>query len=165
MKISAIVAADLNGVIGKDNKLPWHLPADLKYFKSLTTGHTIIMGRKCYESIGKPLPNRTNIIITRQEDYKADGCIVVNSLEDAILAAYKQAEQEVFIIGGGEIYNLAMPITQTVFYTKVFTKIENGEVHFNELSPDEWTLEKEEQHQADEKNPFDYSFCLYERIS
>src|SRR5437879_4536686 len=101
--IALVVAMAENRVIGKDNKLIWHLPADLKYFKQLTSGHPIIMGRKTYESIGKPLPNRTNIVITRQADFKAEGCMVANSLGDALMLA-QQLDADVFVIGGAEIY-------------------------------------------------------------
>ena len=104
MMISLIVAVAENNVIGKDNKLPWHLPADLKYFKQTTAGHPVIMGRGTFESLGKPLPGRTNIIITRQQHYKADGCIITDSLETAIAFARETGTDEAFILGGGDIF-------------------------------------------------------------
>ena len=121
MKLSIIVAASQNNVIGKDNQLIWRLSADLKRFKALTTGHHIIMGRKTFDSIGKPLPNRTSIIITRQADYKAEGCIVVNSLEEALEKV--PADQEAFIIGGGTIYKEAIDKADKLYLTRVQKKV------------------------------------------
>src|ERR1700730_5600347 len=110
--ISAIVAMSENRVIGQNNQLPWHLPADLKHFKELTTGHPIIMGRKTYASIGKPLPNRTNIVITRDEQFKAPGCVLVHSLAAAIKAAAQEDTEEMFIIGGADIFRQSLPYLQ-----------------------------------------------------
>ncbi|MEO1434782.1 MAG: dihydrofolate reductase, partial [Bacteroidota bacterium] len=129
MKISIIVAQTENRVIGKDNDIPWYLPADLKYFKKVTTGHHIIMGRKCYESIGRPLPNRANVILTRRMDFHAEGCIVTHSLEEALDIARRNEETEAFIIGGGEIYNLAMPLVDQIYLTQVHTELE-GDIYF-----------------------------------
>src|SRR6201996_5416501 len=121
MTVSIVVAISENHVIGKDNKLLWHLPADLKHFKEITTGHTVIMGRKTYESVGKPLPNRRNIIITRQ-NIKIAGCEVVNSIDSAI--ALCKDEEEVFIVGGSEIYKMAMPVTGRIYLTLVHREFE-----------------------------------------
>ena len=126
--ISIIAAASENNVIGNENKLLWHLPADLKFFKSTTSGHPMIMGRKTFESIGKPLPGRATIIITRQDDYKPDGVIVVHSLKEALKEAEK-IDEEVFIVGGGEIYKQAMFLVDRIYLTRVFATY-NGDTHF-----------------------------------
>lgn len=161
MTISAIVARAHNNVIGKDNKIPWYLPADLKYFKKTTLNHHIIMGRKCYESIGKPLPKRVNIVITRQKDYLAPGCIVVNTFEHAIAIAEKQGDMEAFIIGGAEIYKLAMDLISSLYLTDIDADIE-GDVFFPEIG-EEWNMVSEAHHDADDKNEFDYTFKVFKR--
>jgi dihydrofolate reductase len=164
MIISLIVAADeLNG-IGKNNDLLCHLPADLKYFKQTTSGHHIAMGRKTYESIGRPLPNRTNIIISRDENYKAEGCITVNSLANAIQQAETNHETELFITGGGTIYEQALPLAHRVYLTRIHAKLD-ADTFFPALSPAEWKLTTESKNVADEKNPYAYSFQVYERIT
>ncbi|MDE5418328.1 dihydrofolate reductase [Labilibaculum sp. DW002] len=160
MKLSIIVAASQNNVIGKDNQLIWRLSADLKRFKALTTGHHIIMGRKTFDSIGKPLPNRTSIIITRQADYKAEGCIVVNSLEEAIEKAADQ--EEVFIIGGGTIYKEALSKADKLYYTKVHKDFE-GDTFFPVVNFQEWESVSREDCMPDEKNEYAYSFIDYKR--
>lgn len=160
MTISIIVAIAENNVIGKDNKLLWRLPADLKYFKELTMGHHIIMGRKTFESIGKPLKDRTNIIITKNILFRAEGCIIVNSLKWALEIAEKKGETEVFIIGGGEIYKQALPLTNKIYLTKIFHRFE-GDTFFPTINENEWILEKHEEHLPDEKNKFPYAFCTY----
>ena len=119
MIISAIVAVARNGIIGKDNNLPWRLPADLQYFRKVTTGHTIILGRKNYQSIGKPLPNRTNIVLSRDPQFSAEGCTVLASLEAAIEIARQANESECFIVGGADIYRQAMPIIQRLYLTRI----------------------------------------------
>jgi len=163
MKISIIVAQTENRVIGKDNDIPWYLPADLKYFKKVTTGHHIIMGRKCYESIGRPLPNRANVILTRRMDFHAEGCIVTHSLEEALDIARRNEETEAFIIGGGEIYNLAMPLVDQIYLTQVHTELE-GDIYFPALDTNIWQLAWAETHQAAGKNTFDYTFKRFIRI-
>ncbi|MEM6723347.1 MAG: dihydrofolate reductase [Bacteroidota bacterium] len=163
MKISIIVAQTENRVIGKNNDIPWYLPADLKYFKKVTTGHHIIMGRKCYESIGRPLPKRTNVILTRRIDFHAEGCVVTHSLDEALDIARQNGEAEAFIIGGGEIYKLAMPLVDQIYLTQVHTELE-GDIYFPELDPEKWQLEWSEAHQADEKNGFDYTFQRFIRM-
>jgi len=158
MPISIIVAASQNNVIGKNNQLIWRLSADLKRFKALTTGHHIIMGRKTFDSIGKPLPNRTSIIITRQEDYKAEGCIVVNSLEEALTKV--PADQEAFIIGGGTIYKEAIDKADKLYLTMVHGKFD-GDTFFPKLDSKVWESLKREDHMPDEKNEHAYSFIDY----
>lgn len=162
MIISIIVAVAENNVIGYDNKLIWHLPADLKFFKSITTGHHIIMGRKTYESIGKPLPNRTTVIVTRNAAFKADGCLVVGSLEEAI-SRIPAAEKEVFIVGGAEIYKQSIGLAQRIYFTKVHHQFE-GDTFFPELNMGTWRLINSEMHQPDEKNKYPYSFMLFEKV-
>ncbi len=160
MNVSIIVAVSRNLVIGKDNQLIWKLSADLKRFKDLTTGHTIIMGRKTFDSIGKPLPNRTSIVITRQKDYQIEGCIVVNSLEEAFEKAADQ--EEVFVIGGGAIYKEALARADKVYYTKVHKNYE-GDTFFPVLDLKEWESVSREDRMPDEKNEVPYSFIDYKR--
>lgn len=163
--ISIIVAASTNNVIGQSNDLPWYLPADLKNFARITTGHTVVMGRKTFESIvnklGKPLPNRQNIVITRQENYQVPaGVMVVNSIEEAIKKA--ENNQEIFIIGGAQIYNLAFPVVDRIYMTRIHTNIE-GDAYFPEFNENEWELISEKFNQREGKNSYDYSFLIYER--
>ncbi|MCY9737498.1 dihydrofolate reductase [Paenibacillus alvei] len=119
MNISIIVAMDENGGIGKDNKLPWHLPEDLKRFKQITTGHAVAMGRKTFESIGKPLPNRTNIVLTRDNEFKAEGCFIAHTIEDAIRIAKSSGAQELFCIGGANVYDQFLSIADYIYVTQV----------------------------------------------
>ena len=160
MPKSIIVAASQNNVIGKDNKLIWRLSDDLKRFKALTTGHHIIMGRKTFDSIGKALPNRTSIIITRQADYKAEGCIVVNSLEEALEKV--PAEQEAFVVGGGTIYKEVIDKADKLYLTLVHKKFE-GDTFFPKIDTKIWESVKREDHMPSEKNEFAYSFIDYVR--
>ncbi|MCB9053824.1 MAG: dihydrofolate reductase [Lewinellaceae bacterium] len=164
MIVSAIVAVGRNNVIGKDNDIPWHLPADLKYFKRRTLNHHIIMGRKSFESIGRPLPMRTNIIVTRNPFFIASNCLVAPSIEEALSIAYDNGEEEAFIIGGGEIYRQSMAFWDRVYLTRVETAVEDGEVFFPELAEKEWRLVSSESHEPDEKNPHRYTFEVYERV-
>lgn len=159
--VSIIVATADNNVIGKDNQLIWHLPADLKHFKQLTMGHPILMGRKTYESIGKPLPGRTSIIITRQEDFRAEGCIVTHSVEEAIAKA-KELDEQVYIIGGAEIYKQALPLTDCIELTKIQHHFE-GDTYFPEIKNSEWEIVSEENHTPDEKNKYNYTFLTLKR--
>jgi dihydrofolate reductase len=161
MLVSAIVAVAQNGVIGKDNQIPWYLPADLKYFKKVTTGHHVIMGRKCFESIGRPLPNRTNVVITRDPFFVATGCLVVHSIEEALNLALENEETEAFIIGGGEIYRQSLQYWDNIYFTEVDVKPE-GDIFFEPLD-DSWKLSSEEAHKADDKNEFDYIYKVFER--
>jgi dihydrofolate reductase len=150
--ISIVVAVSDNDVIGVGNDLPWKMSGDLKRVKTLTMGHHLIMGRKTYESIGRPLPGRTMVIISRQKDYAQDGCIVVDSLQSAIkIASY---DDEAFIFGGGEIFKEAIPYTQKIYLTRVHC-IVHGDVLFPQLNHSEWNLISEVNYSADEKNEFD----------
>ena len=160
MILSLIVAVSKNNVIGVDNRLLWHMPADLKHFKNTTMGSPVIMGRKTYESIGKPLPGRTNIVVTRNEDFEADGCTVANTLQEAVDLCEK--EKEVFIIGGGEVYKQAIHAADRIYITRIDHLFE-GDTHFPEINFSEWKLVKYEKHHADEKNQYEYSFAQYER--
>ena len=161
MKISMIVSADEQNGIGLNNELLCHLPADLKYFKSLTTGHAILMGRKTYDSIGKPLPNRTNIIISRNTS-TIEGCHVFNRIEASIEFAKNLNETELFIIGGDSIYKQSLSFTNTVYLTRIHHTF-NADAFFPSLEND-WHLTNEEKHLADEKNQFDFSFQVFEKI-
>jgi len=168
MLVSAIVAMDKNKVIGVNNKIPWHLPGDFRYFKRKTMEHHIVMGRKCFDSIGKPLPKRTNIILTRNPYFIATGCLVYHSLEEALGLAYDNKEEECFIIGGTEIYKLAWPYLDKLYITEVDTEVsisnEDAAVYFPELEENVWELTDSTEKAADEKNEFAYTFKVYERI-
>jgi len=159
-QISIVVAISENNAIGKDNQLLWHLPADLKHFKNITTGHTIIMGRKTYDSIGKPLPNRRNIIITRQTGLQLEGVEVVNSLEEAL--ALCENEAEIFVIGGAEIYRHAISICHRIYLTRVHQEFE-ADAFFPELDNETWKEVEKVDHLPDEKNKFAYTFSTLER--
>ena len=159
--INIIVAKAENNVIGNKNQLIWHLPNDLKRFKQLTTGHPIIMGRKTFESIGKPLPNRTNIVITRNTVWTAEGIVTVHSLEDAIQLA-SRSDSEIFIIGGGNIYQQALKLADVLEVTEVHQDFE-GDAHFPEIDLNQWQETFREKHPADEKHSIEYSFVTYIR--
>lgn len=161
--IKILVACDENRVIGKDNQLIWHLPADLKRFKSLTTGHVILMGRKTYESIGKPLPNRTTIVITRQVDFQAEGTMTAHSVEEAILKAKSLTREDIFIVGGAEIYSLSLALADQLLVTQLHDIFE-GDAFFPEISADTWEIVARERGVTDEKNPFQYSYITYQKI-
>ncbi len=160
MLISLVVAVAANNAIGKNNQLLWHLPADLKHFKQITTGHTILMGRKTFQSIGKPLPNRRNIIISRTKTQIA-GCEVSSSLEEALFLTDKN--EEVMVIGGATIYNLALPIASRIYITRVHQEFE-ADTFFPEIDPNQWQETSREDYPADEKNPFRYSFITLNRL-
>ena len=160
MKISIIVAASANGVIGAGGELPWHLPDDFRYFKQVTMGKPIVMGRRTWESIGKPLPGRRNIVITRQPGFEAEGAAVVDSPQAAVAAA--EGAGELMIIGGGEIYRRFLPRADTVYMTLVRANVE-GDTHFPPLDEREWVLESRERHDADERHAFDFEFQVYRR--
>jgi dihydrofolate reductase len=162
MKVSIIVATDLNNAIGKENKLLWHLPADLKFFKNTTTGHSIIMGRKTFESIGRALPNRTNIIISRNNALSVEGCTVKNNLTDALRFCKENNETEAFVIGGGEIYQQAIELADTIYLTKVH-HVFDADTFFANWDKTNWQLISKEYFAKDEKNTFDYSFEVWER--
>lgn len=164
LRLTGIVAMGENRVIGKNNQLPWRLPADLKHFKRLTTGHPILMGRKTFESIGRPLPDRTNIILTRDPTYSMPGCVVVTSLKDALAHAVMLESREVFVIGGAEIYRQTLPSLSRLYLTIVHHFFD-GDAFFPELAPDEWKEISREFHHSDVENPYDYSFVMLERQS
>jgi len=155
-----IAAAAENNALGKNNELVWHLPNDFKRFKSLTTGHHIIMGRKTFESFPKPLPDRIHIVISRQENYKPEGCIVVDSIEKAI--ALCPENDDSYIIGGGEIYNLALPFTDIIELTKVHHSFD-ADAFFPKINKSEWTLVESEENYKDEKHLYDYTYETYIR--
>jgi len=161
MKISIVVAMAANGVIGRDNQLPWHLPADLKHFKQTTMGKPILMGRKTWESIGRPLPGRNNIVITRDNDFTAEGCVVVGSIEAAMLAAGEQ--DELMVIGGAELYRQLLPRAETIYLTRIHETFD-GDTRFPEISNSEWHQVARSDYEADENNPYDYSFIRLERV-
>ncbi len=160
--IKILVACDENGVIGKDNQLIWHLPADLKRFKALTTGHVILMGRKTFESIGRPLPNRTTIVISRQTDFRAEGTLTAHSVEEAILKAKSLTRDDIFIVGGAEIYTLSLDFADQILLTQLHD-IFDGDAFFPEISADAWEIVARERGVTDEKNPFQYSFITYQK--
>ena len=160
-QITIVVAISENNAIGKDNQLLWHLPADLKHFKNKTTGKTIIMGRKTYDSIGKPLPNRRNIVITRQQGLQFAGIEVVNSLDEGL--ALCKDENEVFIIGGAEIYKQALPLVDKIELTRVHQEFE-ADAFFPDLDQETWKETWKEDHLPDEKNKFAYTFATLERV-
>lgn len=158
MLLSLIVAAAQNGVIGRDNQLIWHLPDDLKQFKRLTTGHPIIMGRKTFESIGKPLPNRTSIVITRNKDWLFEGVVVVHSVQEAIEAARQTGTDEAFVIGGAEIYQMILPAADKIYLTEV-KAIYEGDAFFRIPDPNKWREVKRVFHAADEKHAVAFDFA------
>ena len=166
MTLSLIVAAAENGVIGRNNALPWHLPEDLKYFKRTTLGKPIVMGRITFESIGKPLPGRTNIVISRQPDYQAEGVKVVASIDEALALAEDIAlidgVDELMVIGGAAIYAEALPRADRLYLTEVHAEVP-GDAYLPELDLAQWRECSRQRHGASETNPYDYSFVVYER--
>jgi dihydrofolate reductase len=166
MNISIIVAVAENNVIGKDNTLIWHLPVDMKFFKDKTTGHCIITGRKNYESIPekfRPLPNRTNIVITRQTNYNASGAIIASSIEDAIEKAKQKNDDEIFIIGGAEIYKQCLPFVDKIYLTRIHHFFD-GDAFFPELDPSEWRETQRIKGVTDDKNKYEHDFITLEKI-
>lgn len=162
MTVAIIVAMDEQRLIGKDNDLPWKISADLQYFRRTTMGKPLIMGRNTHESIGRALPGRQNIVITSQHDYQAEGCDVVPSVE-AALALCDDAEEKM-IMGGASLYQQTLPLADKLYLTQVHARLE-GDTWFPEWSEQDWQLIHSEDHQADEKNEFDYSFQLYQRVT
>lgn len=160
MKVVLITAVSENNVIGNEGKIPWHLPDDLKHFKELTEGHSVIMGRKTFESIGKPLPNRRNIVITRQH-VSFDGCEVVHSLEEALKVCVD--ESEVWVIGGGEIYREALPRADRIELTRVHVKVD-GDAFFPKVDSSQWHLKRGFRHESDERHAYPFTFQTYDRI-
>ena len=156
-----IAATSQNNALGKDNKIIWHLPDDFKRFKELTSGHHIIMGRKTFESFPKPLPNRTHVVITRQKNYNPEGCTVVNSIEEAFRICPEN--EDVFLIGGAEIYKLGLPFTDKIELTYINETFE-ADAFFPEIDFSEWKLTNEEFHPKDEKHAHDFSFQTYIKL-
>lgn len=163
MIISIIAGVGKNNELGKDNKLLWHLSADLKHFKEITSGHPVIMGRKTFESIGKALPDRKNIVITRDKKFKAKDVEVVHSLEEAFTLC-KGGNKEVFIIGGADIYNQAMEFAQKLYMTEIDAEDGHADTFFPEIIPIVFGETKRKSHPADEKNKYAYDFVEYERF-
>ena len=166
IRLAVIVAAAENGVIGRDNKLPWHLPGDLRYFRQVTMGKPIVMGRKTFESIGRPLPGRTNIVVSRNPGYSPEGVRVVASLSEALVLAEEIARGngacEAVVIGGGEIYALALPLAGRLYLTRVHASVD-GDALLPAVDWDEWREISRERHPAAGGNPYDYSFLVYDR--
>ncbi|RFU69705.1 dihydrofolate reductase [Peribacillus saganii] len=159
--ISLLLAMDKNRLIGRDNQLPWHLPADLKYFKEVTMGHPIVMGRKTFESIGRVLPGRENVIVTRDQSFQADGCIVLNSIK-AIKEYADNQDREVFVIGGAEIFKEIIPFTDRLYITEIHEEFE-GDTFFPAVDENEWTLISSKEGMVDEKNIYEHDFLVYEK--
>ena len=162
MKISAIVASSENGGIGNQGKIPWILKDDLAYFKSVTMGHTLIMGRKTYQTIGFPLPGRRTIVVTRQPDFTAEGCHVVNTLREAFALAEDSKAEEVFIAGGSEIYYQTIDLVEKVYLTRVHA-IVDADSYFPEICEPEWGLVAEKRHSADDEHQYAFTFEVWER--
>ena len=166
MIVSAIAALSKNKVIGKNNDLPWRLPDDMRFFMETTKGHHVIMGRKNYDSLHpkyKPLPQRTNIVITRQQDFKAPGCIVLNAVEPGLEIAKKKDEPECFIIGGAEIYKLAMPFTTRLYLTEIDAVID-GDTSFPDVDMRKWKEISRKHHSADDRHAYAFDIAVYDRI-
>jgi len=162
MTISFIVAVSENNVIGKDNKLPWQLPSDMKYFKNVTWAMPVVMGRKTLEALGKPLQGRKNIVITRRTDWHPDGVEIVHSIDQAIIAATKLDVKEIFIIGGAQIFEATLPSADRIYLTLIHHHFD-GDAFFPELKQEEWKLVSNRDCEADEKNPYAHSFQVWER--
>lgn len=159
--ISLIVAMDQNRVIGKDNKLPWHLPADLQYFKKVTMGHPIVMGRKTFESIGRVLPGRENVIVTRKQDFKAEGCVVLHDITQ-IKTFADNSDEEVFVIGGAEIFKEILPVTDRLYITEIHETFE-GDTFFPVIDENEWDKISSNPGSIDEKNRYAHDFIILQK--
>lgn len=160
--ISLLVAMDRNHVIGYENDMPWHLPKDLKHFKEKTTGHTMIMGRKTFDSIGRVLPNRKNIILTQQKDYRINGADIIHSLDEVYEREKQNPNEELFIIGGGNLFKQVLPYADRMYITKIDEKFA-GDTYFPTFNQSNWVLTKEEKGIKDDKNPYNYYFLQYDR--
>jgi len=164
MRLSIIAALSNNNVIGRDNDIPWRQSTDLKRLKALTMGHHVLMGRKTWETLGRPLPGRVNVVITRREDYGAEGAVVVTSLDEALRIAGEAGDAEVFIAGGAEIYQQSMHRADRMYLTRIHADVE-GDTFFPEFDDvSEWHLTDSEHFEADEKNQYPYSFLTYDRV-
>jgi dihydrofolate reductase len=166
LQIALIAAVANNGVVGRDNQLPWHLPGDLPYFRRITMGKPVVMGRKTWDSIGRPLPGRTNIVISRQPDLELEGARVVDTVEAALALAEAVAEidgvTELMVIGGAQIYALALPLAQRLYLTEVHAEV-TGDAWFPDWDRSQWLETSRHRHSAHDSNPYDYSFVVYER--
>jgi len=162
MILSSVVAASTNNIIGKDNQLLWRLPNDMKFFKNTTWGMPVVMGRKTFESLGKPLTGRTNIVITRKKDWTPEGVKVVSNLDEAMLAAADVDAKEAFIIGGGEIYKQTMPLVHRIYITRVHAILQ-GDTSFPVIDESEWDLLSQLDFKADDKHKYDYCFQVWQR--
>lgn len=162
MTISLVVAAATNNAIGKDGKMPWHLPNDMKHFKNVTWGMPVVMGRKTFDSLGKALAGRKNIVITRQPGWKGEGAVPVKTIEDALFVAQEADANEVMVIGGGEIYKALFDRAKRIYLTRVEAEPE-ADTFFPPIQHEQWHLMSQQNHEADEKNPYNYSFQLWER--
>jgi dihydrofolate reductase len=160
MRISIIVAAAANGVIGLENGLPWRMPTDMRRFKALTMGHALVMGRKTYDSVGRPLPGRRNVVITRRTDWQPEGVEVVHSLYEALRLA--AGDSEVFIAGGGEIFAQALPVTDRIYLTRIEASFP-GDAFFPELDAETWRIVEQEHHDASDEDPYPFTFETLER--
>jgi len=163
MIVSLIGAASENGVIGKDNWMPWDLPAELTYFRTVTKGKPVIMGRKTYDAVGRPMPNRHNIVVSRDGALAIPDVDIASSIEQALDLAHKNNPDEVFVIGGEQIYKLAMPLANKIYLTRVHTTIEGGEAFFPEFDEAEWTKVKEERREPDAENKIPFTIMVFER--
>lgn len=162
MILSAIAAVSQNNVIGLKNDLPWHLSADMKFFKRITFGHAVILGRKSYEAFGRAYPGRPNFVVTRQKDYTLADATVVHSIEEAIERAKEIEKEEIFILGGAKIFEQSLPVIDRIYITRIYEDFE-GDTFFPEVDFNEWKLVKDEQHEPDEKNKYKYAFQTWER--
>lgn len=162
MKISLISAVAANGIIGLNNDLPWHLPDDSRFFKQKTSHHPVIMGRKSLDALGKPLPNRTNIVITRNPDFRAEGVVVVHTLDEAIAEATKVNQTEIFVIGGAEIYAMALPVATTLYLTEIHEAYQ-GDAYFPTFDRSQWHEVSRRPHPVDDRHKAAFDFVEYER--
>lgn len=161
--MTLVVASARNGVIGFEGRMPWHLPADLKHFKRVTLGHSVIMGRKTFEAIGKPLPGRINVVLSRDPELRIDGAETETSLEQALRAAQARGETEVMVIGGGQIYVEALPLASRIWLTEVDASPE-GDTYFPPLAEGEWIETERSEHSADENNNYNVSIRCFQRL-
>jgi len=165
MIIQMVVAADENNVIGKDNQLPWHLPKDLKFFKKMTLNAPVIMGRKTFESMGRPLPKRLNIVLTKQGENLPKTVMKCKTLQEALSFCEEEEEEKVSIIGGGQIFEMALPFVNHIYLTRVHTKIACGTIFFPPLDENIWECTWEEFHKKDEHNPYDFTFEKWQKVN
>lgn len=163
MTISLVVAAANNNAIGKDNRLLWHLPNDMKYFKNVTWGMPVVMGRKTFESLGKPLAGRKNIVLTKQAGWKSEGVVAVKEFKDALFLVKEMDVKEVMVIGGGEIYRSVFDKANRIHLTRVDAEFDEADTFFPAIDPQAWKLVSQKNYEADEKHAYNYSFQVWER--